>query len=142
MNGDFWIINSRQTLENLLDWLVDAWNDKKYMRVKITFGKTRTMSQNDLFHLWCRQGAKFFKLKGMGKITPEEQMKLVFKSMFLGVEDVQVTDKTIIQGQLRETSRLDVGEMHDFMTQVQAWMAEKGCPLESCGEFQELRDGQ
>lgn len=136
-----WIVNSEQTLNSFEAWLKKEWLEHKWLRFTVARGKNRSLDQNSLFHHWCRQAGEFFKLKENNGLSPQEQMKLVFKEMFLGREDILV-GKTNIDRQLRRTSSLPVDEMFWFMTQVQEWSASKGLALESSGEYQELREKQ
>ena len=57
-----------------------------------------------------------------------EDMKAILKNNFLGVEDV-VIGKTVIPAQLRSTTKLLKGEMHDFMEQVFQWGLDHGVTL-------------
>ena len=96
--------------------------------VKISSRKKRGLRANALFHKWCEEASVFFGIKRMGKHSPESRMKLVFKHTFLGYEADKI-GTVDIQPQLIKTSSLDTGEFCLFMEQVQAWCAEKGCPL-------------
>lgn len=91
-------------------------------------GKGASLSAKAVFHIWCREAAKYFKLKGVKGCTAEEQMKLVFKHKFLGYRDIQIS-KTEIKHQLISINEPDSGELFHFMQQVDAYCASKGCLL-------------
>jgi hypothetical protein len=141
LNGVFWIVNSEKTLANCQAALAEQWDAERYLRVQIKSGKIRSLDQNALFHVWCREAAKHFKLQGQGKITPEEQMKLVFKANCTELADIVVTDKLTIPQQLPETSRMDLGEMFAFMERCQEFGVRFGLALVASGEYAELKKG-
>lgn len=74
--------------------------------------------------------------------------KDALKHSYLGYERREMTDvitgeKTIVS-YLRHTSDLDTGEMHFFLSQVEAWALSIGCHLtipEDC-EYAQLRAEQ
>jgi len=113
---------------------VESLGDNDFVIVEWS-EKGRTMSQNATFHWWVNHAAKFFKLD-------PEAMKAVFKHMFLGYEDVVVSDKLTIPGQLKHTSDQGKPEMHYFMSQVDAWCADKGCllPHPADSEYQKYKE--
>ena len=75
-------------------------------------------------------------------VTPEMVKKLM-KNEFLGTEDIHV-GSTVIENQLRSTSSLSKGEMHDFMEKVFHWGLDKGVQLANPAdsEFMRGRDAQ
>lgn len=101
-------------------------------------GAGRSLPQNALFHKWCECAAQFFV--SMGKTTfatgapmSMESMKRNLKLTFLGEEvirDINLRTGEITERyELRHTSGLDKGEMHAFMTCIDAWAAEHGIYL-------------
>lgn len=143
--SEFWLIKSKQELEARLDyfkqWLEREWNWENAVQWKVSrFIAKRSLSQNALFHVWCREMADYFVSKG-ADIT-EEKMKMLLKYKFLGCTDVQINN-TVIKDQVRETSGLDRGEMMVFMDQVQDWAMDHGvmltCPADS--EYMKLKGG-
>jgi hypothetical protein len=98
----------------------------------------RSLSQNALFHRWCEDIAKFFVDNGKthfatGAPIDKDSMKRNLKQTFLGTEPVEHVDLTTgevdVREELRQTSRLDKGEMCHFMTLVDKWATEHGIPL-------------
>lgn len=101
-------------------------------------GAGRSLPQNALFHMWCDEIAQFFVR--MGKTTfatgtpmNMENVKRNLKLTFLG--ETAITDINLKTGEvteryeLRRTSCLDKGEMHSFMTCIDAWAQEHGIYL-------------
>jgi len=135
--SEFWMVSSKQQLTERIkfftQWLEAEWNWEYAVQWKVSrYVPKRSLSQNALFHLWCREMAASFREKNP-EIT-EEKIKLLMKYKFLGCADVQINN-TVISGQVRETSSLDRGEMMDFMDQVQNWAMDHGvfvtCPDDS-----------
>ena len=131
MMGEYWKIDDPSQITDRLtyferylrgDW---DWSKPVAWQVK-PYEHPRSKNANALFHIWCRELSVYFT-KGHVSLT-EEEAKELMKYNFLGCED-RVIGKTVIKGQLRRTSKLTSGEMKQFMDQVLAWAADKGCPL-------------
>lgn len=52
------IVNSSESLSKAIGEIRAAWNDKKYLKINFTSGKNRSISQNDLTHVWYEQLAR------------------------------------------------------------------------------------
>ncbi|KIQ60197.1 recombination protein NinB [Pseudomonas fluorescens] len=113
-------------------------------------GASRSLPQNALFHKWCECAAQFFV--SMGKTTfatgapmNMENMKRNLKLTFLGEEvirDINLkTGEVTERYELRHTSQLDKGEMHAFMSCIDAWAAEHGIylPHPEDSEYQRMK---
>ncbi len=132
MMGEFWLIKDPIEVKDRIaafkkfldtEWCWDkpvSWQVKEYK-------PRRSISQNDLFHVWVRDMLRHFKKKG-GFTGTEEELKLMVKYKFLGTEDIEV-GSTNIPAQVRRTSALDRGEMLQFMEQVEAWCIDLGVKL-------------
>lgn len=115
--------------------IIKPWRDK------------RSLSQNNLSHMWYQELSDYLIKRGKTFATPE-WVKDAMKHTYLGYEqremiDVITGEKTSIRS-LRHTSDLDTGEMHFFMTQVEGWALNIGCRLtipDDC-EYAQLRDKQ
>jgi len=114
------------------------------VKVKIYTGDERSLSANALFHIWCREAAKFFKIKPDNGVKPEAAMKDVFKHQYLGYLTYSVSEKMTIKGQLRSTKSLSKGEMCHLMDNIQAWCASHGCSLSmpEDNEYQKWQEQQ
>lgn len=113
-------------------------------------GALRSLPQNALFHKWCECAAQFFV--SMGKTTfatgapmTMENMKRNLKLTFLGekvVRDINLkTGEVTERYELKQTSSLDKGEMHYFMTCVDVWASEHGIylPHPEDSEYMKMR---
>ncbi|QDJ96140.1 hypothetical protein KE336_gp27 [Aeromonas phage 4_D05] len=136
------IIDGRDTSELIAK--VTAMLADGPVQVKLSGKKARSMSQNNLAHLWFGEISKWLTGHGRDFATPE-WCKNAMKHTFLGYDDV--FDMDVITGistrrqELRHTSKLDVGEMKLFMDQVYHWCLEKELMLtipEDC-EYDRLR---
>jgi len=143
--SEFWLVKSKEQLAERIaffkKFLDEEWDWEQAVQWKVSrFIPKRSLSQNALFHLWCREMANHFAAKGAD--VTESKIKLLLKYKFLGTESIQI-NKTIIQDQVRETSGLDRGEMLFFMDQVQDWAMDHGvtltCPNDS--EYMKLKGG-
>lgn len=143
--SEFWLVKSKEQLAERIaffkKFLDEEWDWEQAVQWKVSrFVPKRSLSQNALFHLWCREMASHFAAKGAD--VTESKIKLLLKYKFLGTESIQI-NKTIIQDQVRETSGLDRGEMLFFMDQVQDWAMDHGvtltCPADS--EYMKLKGG-
>lgn len=144
MKGQFWLVQNRRDIDNVLAFFrksLEDWNYERPVAWKLeAYSTARSLSQNALFHMWCGQMSAHFSQKV--PISPEDIKKLM-KNEFLGTEDVTI-GKTTIHNQLRETSKLDKGEMHFFMEQVFHWGLDHGVQLTNPkdSEFRRARNAQ
>lgn len=142
MQGTYWIVRDKaqvdKILANIANWVKDEWDfdvplclqPKKYVN-------PRSLSQNALLHVWFDTMAKHFSRK---VDTNAEQMKALMKLKFLGTEDI-IVGNTVIEGQLKRTSKLDKGEMMRFMDDVYDWALDHGVRLSipEDSEYMKLR---
>jgi len=143
--GDMVTIHSRKDIEQRTKYILARIKDWDYFApLAITlkpYTNPRTISQNALLHMWCRQLSAHY-IKKVDTATPEN-MKLMMKQRFLGVEDIKI-GKTIIQGQVKHSSGLDKGAMVTFLDSVYHWGRDNGVlllvPLDS--EYEKLRNQQ
>lgn len=143
MSGEFWLIKDsgqlNDRLQFLREWLLAEWDWEHAVQLTVKrYVPSRSLSQNALFHIWCREMADHFSAKGAD--VDEAKMKDLLKYKLLGTED-RVVNTTVIPNQLRETSSLDKGEMMDFLDRVHDWALDHGvklsCPLDS--EYMRLK---
>jgi len=86
----------------------------------------RTLSQNALSWMWYEDMAQHFSTKG--STYSAQQMHDLMAHQFLGYQDI-VIGNTVIEKQLRGTSKLDKGEFHEFLEKVDAWACDHGIQL-------------
>lgn len=142
--GQYWIIRAKSEIPNIINNLqswADGWDFTHPLVLKPSkYTNPRSLSQNALLHVWFGTMSEHFSKK---VDTNAEQMKALMKYKFLGTEDV-VVGKTVIEGQLRQTSRLTKGEMTQFMDQIHEWAADHGVnlPIPQDSEYMKLREYQ
>ncbi|KLU14710.1 MULTISPECIES: YbcN family protein [Xenorhabdus] len=107
---------------------------------------TRTLSQNATLHMWFGEISYFLKSNG-AKFSPDE-VKEMMKHTFLGYEVVERIDARTQEVErvrtLRQTSRLDTGEMFRFMERVEQWAVGIGCfvTVPDDSEYMKLKQEQ
>ncbi|MFZ4221330.1 YbcN family protein [Enterobacter ludwigii] len=118
-----------------------------YRMILKPWREKRSLPQNNLSHLWYEEISAYLVKSGRTDAT-KEWVKRNLKKTYLGCVEVTYTD--FITGEKtttwepRHTSDLDTGEMHDFMTKVEAWCAQFGLALtipHDC-EYQQLQQQQ
>ena len=143
--GDFVQINNKLEVERKLPFMLkrlEQWDYSTPLCIKFEpYADPRSLNQNALFHIWCRELSEAF-IKKIPDATPEG-VKWMMKHKFLGTQDVKV-GQTEIKGQILSSSKLKKGEMVYFMDQVIAWAAEKGVilSLPQYNEYTELKQKQ
>ena len=129
-------------IEVRLGYIADRlkqWNYDQPCAITLKpYKNPRTLSQNAMFHAWCRELSAWV-IERDPTYTPDN-VKLLLKQKFLGTENVKV-GKTLIENQLRHTSKLDTGEMHHFMDEVYHWAFELGyaLPIDPQSEYRKLQ---
>jgi len=126
---------------------IEEWDYTKPLAVTFNsysndlYASSRSLSQNSLFHVWCRDMSEHF-IEKVKTATPEN-IKLMMKHRFLGVQDIKV-GKTVIKDQVKSTSSLTKGEMVHFMDNVYHWARDNGCILKvpADSEYQKLLNQQ
>lgn len=126
--GQFWLVKDKQQIKERMkffeQWLNTEWDGTYPIKWEVSrFRAKRSLSQNALFHVWCREIAVYFASKGAD--VNEESMKELLCYKHLGTED-RVVGSTVIEGQVRQTSKLDTGEMTELLDKVLAWALDHG----------------
>ena len=143
--GDYVFIKSKGDVEKRLPYLLKRLNDWDYftpLAIKFErYSDPRTISQNKLFHKWCDQMSKHF-IKRIETAT-KENIKMMMKQRFLGTYDI-VIGKTVIEGQVKASSKLTKGEMVHFMDNVYHWAKDNGVLLivPEDSEYQRMKQKQ
>ena len=141
--------NSKQDVEKKVKFLIEDmlnWDFTTPLAVKLEpYQNPRSLNQNALFHMWCREIVKGMEKKGfkVSEGDPVEAWKLWLKRRFLGTDNFRIS-KTEISGQVKRSSQLGKGEMVHFLDQCYHWATEQGIrltiPRES--EYAELKKQQ
>ena len=94
--GDHVRINSKKAVETQLPFLlkrVESWDYSTPLVIKFErYDDPRSLGQNALFHIWCREMSEVF-VKKVPNAT-EEGMKFMMKSMFLGTHSIAIGKET------------------------------------------------
>jgi len=145
LSADKVIVSHESDIEKRLKFLSDrlkVWDYSRPCSITLKpYSNPRSISQNAMFHSWCKQLSEWV-IKRDPSYTPEN-VKLLLKQLFLGVEDIKV-GKTIVKDQLRHTATLDVGEMLDFLNKVYNWAFDLGFNLyyDPQSEYSKLKNKQ
>lgn len=55
MTGELWIVNSKEKLENVKQFIDGSFEKDRYLVITCKTGKQRSIKQNSALHLWCEQ---------------------------------------------------------------------------------------
>ncbi len=106
----------------------------------------RSLSQNATAHMWFGEISRYLISNG-AKYSPEE-VKEMLKHTFLGYEVIEIMDVTtqLIERvrTLKRTSKLDTGDMFQFMERVEQWAASIGyfVTIPDNSEYMKLKQEQ
>lgn len=144
MNRCQYIAANKDVLDTAYADMVEAL--KEHGTITIEWkrkGKERSLNQNALFHQWCGEIAGQMYAKTGDDTYTKQTVKLFLKKTFLGEEDVRV-GKTVIEKQIRSSSKLDTGEMFFFMNQIEAFAFEHNMTLShpADNEYDKLKEYQ
>jgi len=122
----------------------------KTYKIVIKESKARSLDQNALMWMWLTILAEHFTLGGMvnedGERLSKDDMHDIMRHKFLGYESSsrKLGQTVIDEHKLRSTAKLDSGDMHHYLSQIDEWANSHGCPLphpEDC-EYVKLREAQ
>lgn len=121
-------VTSESVIDAISKRLRAALDRNMTMHVEITEHKKRSMTQNALFHVWCREIARDLTLSSRNSndnIITQESVKEFLKARFLATELKPQYDyserKIVMMERPVSTAGLTRGEMHHFMTNVHEW---------------------
>lgn len=122
-------------------------NHGEYRLILKPWRNKRSLSQNNLSHMWYEEISKYLMRSGRSFATPD-WVKASMKHTYLGYMDVErvdvITGEVTTVRELVHTSSLDTGAMHYFMSQVEAWAASIGCLVTIPGdsEYKRIKEKQ
>jgi len=112
-----------------LGWLVKELtnlitsNPNKSFRVKVVGWKeSRSLSQNALYHKWLSEISKQAKIDG--KEFSSEIWAEYFKNYYCPKKIIEMPAGKPVT--VTTTTKLDTGEMHHYLTRIEAWAQQKG----------------
>ena len=127
--GEYWIVSSEQTKENVKREIDAVFLDKKYARVKIDAGK-RTLSQNALKSVWYGDIAKY-----RGDVTAKDVereckykygLPIIRRSQMQNYVHENITDKLPYEKRIKVmdcfavTSIMSVKELKEYLEMMQS----------------------
>jgi len=96
------------------------------VKIEVKDAETRSNDQNSLYFQWMGVMAREFTKKG--RAVSKDQMHELMKYKFLGTEYVRVGN-TDLPDRLKSTTKLNKGEMSEYMNKVEAWALDCGVQL-------------
>jgi len=149
MNGSAWIVNNEHSYQEFISFVDEQYKKDKYLIFSYKSGRQRSLSQNNLFHMWVRQWAAHDHKCKPKEVTDRQfkDWKLTLKALYY----VESSDDEMIyipinmatgepaKPQMQSTKDLSTGSMFNFMEFVQNYAAERGCVLEASGEYWDLK---
>jgi len=140
MSNQF-IISSSQYLPSVMKELETLIDKHGFIKMVVTAGSNKSVSQNNLFWMWMTEMAEHFASKGVEDST-KDQMHDLMCHKFLGNITVTVGKTEITR--LKSLRDLDKGDMLHFMRQIDEWSADHGLLLThpEDSEYQRLTEVQ
>ena len=118
--------NFDQTSLTLGDEVLRIIESGKSAKVVITqWRESRTEPQRKTMWMWYREVAQQIKEKGKGDYTPDD-LHEYFKDEFCPVKQIKFGGKV---KHVKSTTRLNTGEMHFYLQQIDVWSANAGFKL-------------
>lgn len=140
MSSQF-IISSSQYLPSVMKELETLIDKHGFIKMVVTAGSNKSVSQNNLFWMWMTEMANYFASKGVENST-KDQMHDLMCHKFLGNITLTVGKTEITR--LKSLRDLDKGDMLHFMRQIDEWSADHGVLLThpEDSEYQRLTEVQ
>ena len=143
-----WIITNLNQFIEFHRFLKAEYRNGKYIYVSYKTAKQRSLDQNALFHVWCREFSAHHASCKLRDVT-EDMMtdtKYTFKKLYYqhtGNPELIKKNEDIFTGEKKSvpqsTKIYSVGTMFDFMEFVQNLASTKDLMLESSGQYLELK---
>lgn len=135
------VISSHQYLPSVMKEIADMVDKNGFVKVSVSAGSNRSISQNNLFWMWMTEMANYFASKGVENST-KDQMHDLMCHKFLGSITVTVGKTQITR--LKSLRDLDKGDMLHFLRQIDEWSADHGLLLThpEDSEYQRLTEEQ
>ncbi|AUR95396.1 NinB protein [Vibrio phage 1.206.O._10N.222.51.B10] len=102
--------------------------DQKSYRIKITeWRDKRSLSQNSLYFMWLNEISNQIEQR-LGQQHDSQVLHEYMKLQFCPQKEVTIGSNNASVA-FRSTKRLDVGEMHHYLTKIEQWAIERGFKL-------------
>ena len=140
MSSQF-IISSSQYLPSVMKELETLIDKHGFIKMVVTAGSNKSVSQNNLFWMWMTEMANYFASKGVENSTKDQMHDLMCHKFFGNI--TLTVGKTEIT-RLKSLRDLDKGDMLHFMRQIDEWSADHGLLLThpEDSEYQRLTEVQ
>lgn len=126
MSGQYWKADTKERLEQCFNFLLQSMPIQGFRIEWSPWKDKRSLNANALYWQWLTIMAEHFS-RG-GQPFTKDDMHDLMRHQHLGYTD-RVVGKTRIAQQLASTSDLDTGQMHAYMSKIDAWAADHGCLL-------------
>ena len=120
--------------QNELIALISGLSEKGEYPLTINWssGVNRSLSQNAFSHVIYSEISRYLVSKGRADCSPD-WIKRMLKNRFLGWQDETYTDivtgEKVVKQVLRHTSKLDKGDMLNYLTEIINWAESIGCEI-------------
>jgi len=128
------IVTSEQMADQCTRDIVQMIKEFGWCNVEIKAGG-RTIPQNKTYWMWLQEACDYLNDKAKGQFSLDD-MHDRMRHEFLGYDADKTIGTTVITGQLRSTTKLTKGEMFHYMSQVEAFWADRGLLVTIPGDSQ------
>lgn len=138
------ICASKEYLTSIFKECMAAIQDHGFIKLEWSAGSNRSISQNGLYWMWMADLAMSFNRRAKDDSEwSKDDMHDLMRHKFLGYENKTI-GSTELQPLLKSTTKLDKGEMHHYMTQIDVWAQEVGVylPHPDDSEYMKLEAAQ
>lgn len=150
--GEFWIVNSKSTRDNYINYVDEMFERHKYLTfTPPRIGADRSIDQNSLFHVWLTETSAYLSKCKKDEVTDGmiDGTKRTVKSLFYReyryewmIHEVKCTITGNTKKDWTSSSKWSAGQMFMVLEFMQNLMATYGLILESKGKFKKLQDDQ
>lgn len=124
--SEYWRCTTKDQLENCFKHLRDNFPAEGWRVEYKAWKDRRSTNANSLYWKWLTLLAEHFS---KGTAYSQDDMHDLMRHKFLGYVDAKKIGNTEIPQQLASTTGLDTGQMHAYMSKIDALAADHGCLL-------------
>ena len=123
--------------EKLLDWCHKMLQDGKPKKFTCVNTQKRSLSQNSLYWKWLSEISTQIRTR-TGQNHDTEVLHEYFKQMYCPQKKASLSGRELI---FASTKKLDKGEMHFYLNQIEVWGVDRGFKLTipDDSEYQKLK---
>ena len=144
-----WLVKDKQSCEAFCEAVRAMYEKNKYVIFKYELSKRRSLPQNSLFQKWSRElaahemGCRPNEVSDADHTRTKISLKRAYYS-YSADDEMIIVDLDVFTGKespprAQSTANLSPGSMFNFMEFTQNLAAERGCMLESIGQYKELK---